>query len=100
MCQQRHGVAAHAGGTGSLAHRKGDVQYAQESRLSFRAQFRQWLSTPLSGVGHADDVGVFGGSGATTVLSAVPSGLGHMGQQTPAMGKDESLLLCVCQTPP
>ena len=50
----------------------------------------------LSGVCHADDVGVFGGSGATTVLSAVPGGLGSMGQQTPAVGKDESLLLRLC----
>ena len=41
-------------------------------------------------------VGVFGGSGATTVLSAVPGGLGSMGQQTPAVGKDESLLLRLC----
>src|SRR5437588_7403802 len=94
MCQQRHGVSAHAGGTGSLAHRKCDVQYVEKSRLSFRAQFRPRLSTPLRGVCHADDVGVFGGSGATTVLSAVPGGLGSMGQQTPAVGKEVVSLNC------
>ena len=30
------------------------------------------------------------------MLSAVPSGVGQMGQQTPALGKDESLFLCLC----
>src|SRR5687768_2171466 len=96
MCQQRHGVSADAGGTSPLAHRKRDVQYAEKSRLSVRAQLWPWLSTPLGGVCHADDVGVLGGSGATTVLAVVPSRLGEMGQQTPALGEDESLLLCLC----
>ena len=30
------------------------------------------------------------------VLPAVPSGVGHMGQQTPAVGKDASVFLRLC----
>jgi hypothetical protein len=39
------------------------------------------------------DAGVSRRSGPTALLSPVPSGLGQVGQQTPAVGEDESLVL-------
>jgi hypothetical protein len=66
------------------ASREGDLKRVRSlQRLMLRCQANVLKSvrrvTPLGGVCHADDVGVFGGSGATAVLSAVPSGLGEMG---------------------
>lgn len=72
---------------GSLEDRKRNLQHAQESRLSIRAQLRTRRNEPVGGVRHADDAGLSGRSGSATVLPAVSSRLAEVWQQACVVGQ-------------
>src|SRR6266478_7993874 len=46
--------------------------------------------------GTRPDAGLFGGSGPTALLPALPSGVGEAREQTAAVGEDASAVLCLC----
>ena len=70
-----------------LEDRKRNLQHAQESRLSIRAQLRTRRNEPVGGVRHADDAGLSGRSGSATVLPAVSSRLAEVWQQACVVGQ-------------
>jgi len=72
---------------GSLEDRERNLQHAQESRLSIRAQLRTRRNEPVGGVRHADDAGLSGRSGSATVLPAVSSRLAEVWQQACVVGQ-------------
>ena len=56
-----------------MEDRKRNVQYAEESELSFRAQLWTWRAESISDLRDADDVGISGRPNAGTLLSSVSS---------------------------
>ena len=65
----------------------------EKSGLPLRAQLWTWHAESFCCVCPAHDAGVLGGPDSAAVLCLVPSGLGQAGQQTHALGADESPVL-------
>ena len=83
------------GGTLSLEDRERNLQHAQEPGLPLRTQLRPRREELVGGLRHVDDVGVPRGSGATTLLPAVPSGMEESGNQAGAVGAAAVALLAL-----
>ncbi len=69
-----------------MEDRKRNVQYAQESGLSLRAQLWSWQAESIGDLRDAHDVGVSGRPNAGTLLSAVPGRSQKVGQPTIVVG--------------